>query len=459
MRSYATINPATGKLVKEFPTMTDAEVQDLLARSHGAYGSWRQTSLESRAAILKRVAELYLERTNELAAIVTLEMGKPIMQAGFEVQLVASIYSYYAENGAKFLADEVLDVAGGGEALVRTDPIGSILGIMPWNFPYYQVARFAAPNLMLGNTIILKHARNCPQSALAIEQIFKDAGLPADAYINAFVTSEQIATMIADPRIHGVSLTGSEKAGSAVGEVAGRHMKKYVLELGGSDPFIVLEDADVDKAVGAAVMGRLGNNGQACTASKRFIVLDDVYDEFVGKFAGVMGTITTGDPAEQQTLLGPLSSAAAVDDLASQVDDAVAKGATLLAGGHRVAGDGAYYEATVLTGVTPNMRAYSEELFGPAAVVYRVSSHDEAVKLANDSPFGLGGTVFSQDIEKAKALGARIDTGMVWINAVTGSAPDLPFGGVKGSGVGRELAAYGISEFANKKLVRVPVAA
>lgn len=456
MRSYATINPASGQLVKEFPTLSDQGVQDVLARSAAAFEPWRQTPLEKRTAVLKRVAEIYRERTAELAAIVTLEMGKPIAQAMGEIQIVASIYDYYAENAAKFLADEVLDVAGGGEALVRTDPIGSIIGIMPWNFPYYQVARFAAPNLALGNTIILKHARNCPQSALAIEQVFKDAGLPADVYINAFATSAQIATMIADPRVQGVSLTGSEAAGSAVGEVAGRHMKKYVLELGGSDPFIVLEDANIDDAVSAAVMGRIGNNGQACTASKRFIVLDDVYDEFIGKFAGAMSSIPTGDPMEQSTILGPLSSTSAVDDLAAQVDDAVAKGAKLLAGGQRVDGAGAYYPATVLTEVKPGMRAYSEELFGPAAVVYRVSSHDEAVKLANDSPFGLGGTVFSGDTEKAKALGARIDTGMVWINAVTGSAADLPFGGVKGSGVGRELASFGINEFANKKLIRNP---
>ncbi|MEO2132690.1 MULTISPECIES: NAD-dependent succinate-semialdehyde dehydrogenase [unclassified Microbacterium] len=456
MSAYATINPATGQRVAEYPLIGDAEVQEIIGRSYTTYTTFRSVPLSERTRLLQRAADLYRERSDELAAIITLEMGKPIAQSRGEVALVASIYEYYAQNAAKFLADEQLEIAGGGEALVRTEPIGPLLGVMPWNYPYYQVARFAAPNLALGNTIILKHARNCPQSALAIEKVFHDAGFPRDAYINAFVDSRQVADIIADPRVQGVSLTGSEKAGSAVGEVAGRHMKKYVLELGGSDPFIVLDDADIDQAVSAAVTGRVANGGQACTASKRFIVVDAVYQEFLGKFTASMAAIHAADPTDPDTFLGPLSSEATLEDLAELVDDAIAKGATVATGGHRLDGPGAYYPPTVLTGVTPQMRAYSEELFGPAAVVYRVPSADSAVDLANASPFGLAGTVFSDDLDKAKKLAERLDTGMVWINSTSRSAPDLPFGGVKRSGVGRELAKFGINEFANKKLIRTP---
>lgn len=456
MRPYATVNPATGQLVREYPTLADGEVENVLALSNRAFQGWQTVPVAERSAILRRAAAIHRDRAQELASILTLEMGKPITQALGEVALVASIFDYYADNGAKFLADEVLEIAGGGEAIVRTEPIGSLVGIMPWNYPYYQVARFAAPNLILGNTVILKHARNCPQAALAIEKVLLEAGLPQGVYINAFATSTQISTMIGDPRIQGVSLTGSEQAGSAVGEVAGRHMKRYVLELGGSDPFIVLDDADLDAAVAAAVVGRMSNAGQACTASKRFIIVDAVFNAFVEKFTAAMAEYAPGDPTDPQTRLGPLSSDDTRAELASLVDEAVAKGAKLLTGGKGFAGEGAFYPATVLTDVTPQMRAYSEELFGPAAVVYRVSSADDAIRLANDSPFGLASSVFSSDIAKAKEIAGRLDTGMVWINSTSKSAPDLPFGGVKRSGIGRELAKYGINEFANKKLVRIP---
>lgn len=456
MRPYATVNPATGQLVREYPTLADGEVENVLALSNRAFQGWQTVPVAERSAILRRAAAIHRDRAQELASILTLEMGKPITQALGEVALVASIFDYYADNGAKFLADEVLEIAGGGEAIVRTEPIGSLVGIMPWNYPYYQVARFAAPNLILGNTVILKHARNCPQAALAIEKVLLEAGLPQGVYINAFATSTQISTMIGDPRIQGVSLTGSEQAGSAVGEVAGRHMKRYVLELGGSDPFIVLDDADLDAAVAAAVVGRMSNAGQACTASKRFIIVDAVFSAFVEKFTAAMAEYAPGDPTDPQTRLGPLSSDGTRAELASLVDEAVAKGAKLLTGGKGLAGEGAFYPATVLTDVTPQMRAYSEELFGPAAVVYRVSSADDAIRLANDSPFGLASSVFSSDIAKAKEIAGRLDTGMVWINSTSKSAPDLPFGGVKRSGIGRELAKYGINEFANKKLVRIP---
>lgn len=453
MSDYQVTNPATGEVLEEFATTTDAEAKDVLARSHAAYLSWRTTDKSERAAMLHRVADLYDERRDDLAAIITREMGKRIKEAKQEVELVAAIFRYYADHGADLLADTPLDPAMGGSALVRKEPIGALLGIMPWNYPYYQVARFAAPNLMLGNTIILKHAPQCPQSALAIEQIFHDADLPADAYINAFLTNEQSADLIGEPELVGVSVTGSERAGAAVAEAAGRNLKKVVLELGGSDPFIVLDADDLGAAVKAAVAGRMQNAGQACNAAKRMIVLDPLYDEFVEQFTAALAKLEPGDPADPATRLGPLSSQTAADTLMEQIDDAVAKGATATTGGHRVDGPGAFVEATVLTGVTPDMRAFSEELFGPAAVIYRVADADAAVELANDSSFGLGGVVWSADADRAAEVADRLDTGMVWINTTQGTAPDLPFGGTKRSGVGRELGAYGIDEFVNKKLI------
>ncbi|MFJ4998497.1 NAD-dependent succinate-semialdehyde dehydrogenase [Microbacterium sp. NPDC088619] len=454
MSAYRTINPTTGETLEEHPVIDDAAVEEILARSADEYERYRSLPLAERTDTLRRAAELFRERMPELAEILTVEMGKPITQARGEVALVASIFEYYADNAERFLAEEQLDIVGGGEARVRTEPIGALLGIMPWNYPYYQVARFAAPNLALGNTIVLKHARNCPRAALALERVLHDAGVPTDAYINALVDSGQVARIIADDRIRGVSLTGSEAAGAAVGEVAGRHMKKYVLELGGSDPFIVLDDADIDAAVAAAVVGRFANGGQACTASKRFIVVDAVYDEFTRKFIDAVAEIAVGDPTDPDTFLGPLSSTSASAELDEIVRDAVDKGATLHVG-PQARPSAAFYPPSVLTEVTPEMRAYEEELFGPAAVVYRVASPQAAVRLANSSPFGLSSSIFTQDAELAETIAEQLEAGMVWINSTSKSAPDLPFGGVKRSGVGRELARFGIDEFANKKLVRV----
>jgi succinate-semialdehyde dehydrogenase/glutarate-semialdehyde dehydrogenase len=456
MTAYKTVNPATGETLKEFPLATEAEVENALAASQAAFKDWQAAPVEARAKVIARVAELYRERRDELARLIATEMGKPLAQSRGEVGLVADIYAYYAEEGPEFLKDELLDVKGGGEAIVRSAPVGPLLGIMPWNYPYYQVARFAAPNLVLGNTILLKHAGSCPQSALAIEQIFKDAGLPEGAYSNLFLSNDQVSEVIADDRVQGVSLTGSERAGSAVAEVAGRNLKKYVLELGGSDPFIVLDSDDLDATVKAAVSGRMGNAGQACTASKRFIILEDLYEAFVEKFTARMSAIKPGDPLLAETRFGPLSSQSAADSLIEQIQDAVDRGATLRTGGHHVEGPGAYVEPTVLTDVTPGMRAYSEELFGPAAVIYKVASVEEAIELANGSPYGLGGAVFSADVEKAKAVADQLDTGMVFINSVAETQADLPFGGVKRSGVGRELARFGMDEFVNKKLIRTP---
>jgi succinate-semialdehyde dehydrogenase / glutarate-semialdehyde dehydrogenase len=454
--SYRVVNPATGAVEREFPTATDEQIQDLLSRVDTAFGSWRRTPLAERAAILTRVAELYAERKDELAALITREMGKPTAAARGEAAYAGRIYRYYAEAGPAMLADTPVDSRTPGSAKVRKTPTGAILGIMPWNFPYYQVARFAGPNLMAGNTIVLKHAPQCPESALAMEQIFHDAGLPADAYINVFASNEQAATMIADPRITGVSVTGSERAGTAVAAVAGQHLKKVVLELGGSDPFIVLSAADLDAVVQDAVAARMTNSGQACTAAKRMIVAEPLFEDFLASFTKAMAGQRTGDPTDPATDYGPLSSEQAAVTLMGQIEDAVGKGATVLTGGSRLDRPGAFVEATVLTGVTPDMRAFHEELFGPVAVVYRVAGADEAVELANSSAFGLGAAVYSTDDAVAQDVADRLDVGMVWINQREGGGADLPFGGTKRSGIGRELGTAGIEEFVNKKLIHTP---
>jgi succinate-semialdehyde dehydrogenase/glutarate-semialdehyde dehydrogenase len=452
---YATVNPATGELVQGFETISDADADRALVRAHEAYLDWRGVNLKERAAVVGRVADLFRQNAADLAQLMTLEMGKPVTQAKGEIQLSAAIFEYYATKGPDLLADETLDIAGSGRAIVRTAPIGALLGIMPWNFPYYQAARFVAPNLLLGNTILLKHAANCPQQALRLAEMLEVAGAPAGVYQNVFATTDQVATMIASPLLQGVSLTGSERAGSAVGELAGRHMKKAVLELGGSDPFIVLPGADVDNATTAAVAGRFGNAGQVCTSSKRMIVESSVFDQFLEGFVTKAAEWRLGDPTSQDTKLGPMASVSARSDLVAQVEDAVAKGATVHLGGQVPDGPGAFYPATVLTGVTPEMRAYREELFGPVAVVYQVDSVDDAVELANDSPFGLGSAVFTGDLDQADDVANRLDVGMVGLNTTVKSAPDLPFGGVKNSGIGRDLGRFGLDEFANKKLVRI----
>ncbi|MFC4003858.1 NAD-dependent succinate-semialdehyde dehydrogenase [Prauserella oleivorans] len=456
MTQYATVDPTNGRLVREFATISDTEVARALDSAQAAFLTWRETDVEHRAATLTRVAELHREHAQEMAELMTLEMGKPISEARREVELSASIYDYYAIEGVDLLADEELKVNGPGRAFIRQAPIGALLGIMPWNFPYYQVARFVAPNLLLGNTVLLKHASSCPQQALRIEELLREAGTPDGVYQNVFASSAQVADMIAHPAIQGVSLTGSERAGSAVGAVAGQHLKKCVLELGGSDPLIVLPGVDIEHAVSAAVAGRFFNGGQACTSSKRIIVDTQVWDKFVAAFVEMVGELTMGDPREECTQLGPMASTAARADLAAQVDDALAKGATAHVGAVVPEGDGAYYPATVLSGVTPQMRAWHEELFGPVAVLYQVGSVDEAVALANDSPYGLGGAVFGPDPDEAARVADRLDVGMVGVNQVIRSAPELPFGGVKNSGTGRELGRLGLEEFANKKLIRTP---
>ncbi|MFD2191255.1 NAD-dependent succinate-semialdehyde dehydrogenase [Pistricoccus aurantiacus] len=454
MSHYQVINPATGENLATYPTATDEQIQQAVTSADKAYRQWsRTTSVAERAALLKRVAQLHAERRDELASIIVKEMGKPIAQAQGEIDFCVDIYDYYADNAETFLADEPIPSPAGGKAFIRRQALGVLIGIMPWNFPFYQVARFAGPNLALGNTIVLKHAPQCPESALALESIFNDAGFPEGAYVNVFATNEQVADIIADPRVQGVSLTGSERAGAAVAETAGRHLKKVVLELGGSDVFLVLDTDDIDGAVEMAVAGRLENSGQACNGSKRILVMDDIHDEFLEKFAAAMGKTQPADPTDEDAALGPLSSSNATATLERQVKTALEQGAVAKVGGENPEGN--FFAPTVLTQVTPEMDAYHEELFGPVAVVYKVSSEDEAVELANSSSFGLGSIVISRDQEKALRVADRLEVGMVFINEVGGEAAELPFGGVKRSGFGRELGRFGIDEFVNKKLIRV----
>ena len=446
MSLYAVVNPATGDVVQEYPTATDKQIEDALTSAQKAYGAWSKNStVAQRAELIRKVAALHTERRQQLAEIINREMGKEIDSALGEIDFSAAIYEYYADNAEKFLADETIDLLyGEGSAIIRRGPVGVLLGIMPWNYPYYQVARFAGPNLTLGNTIVLKHAPQCPESAAAIQKIYDDAGFPKGAYVNVYATNEQIAEAIADPRVQGVSLTGSERAGAAVAEIAGRNLKKVVLELGGCDPFIVLSTDDLDATVDAAVAGRFENTGQACNAAKRFIVAADIYDEFLTKFTEKV--LATADG------LAPLSSVAAAKRLGEQVDRAVADGAKLVSNGER---KGAHFPPGVLTGVSADSPSYREELFGPVACVYKAGSEDEAVELANDTPFGLGSYVFTTDAEQAKRVADKIEAGMVYVNLVGADGVELPFGGVKRSGFGRELGRFGIDEFVNKKLIRI----
>jgi succinate-semialdehyde dehydrogenase/glutarate-semialdehyde dehydrogenase len=453
-RPYATVNPYTGQTEKEFPFLETGEIDGVIERAHAAFLEWRRRPVEERAAIVGRAAELMNERRDELAALITREMGKRIQEAAGEIMLAASILQYYAEKGPGFLEPRPIDVMQ-GEAVVVNEPVGVLLAIEPWNYPFYQVVRVAGPNLVLGNAIVLKHAELNPQCALAIEQVFRDAGVPEGVYTNVFLKIPDVERVISHRHVQGVTLTGSERAGASVAEIAGRNLKKSVLELGGSDPFIVLDAEDLGRTVKAATMARMANTGQACIAAKRIIVVDDVYDDFVAGLQQAFATFTPGDPADPATTLGPVSSERAAQDLAAQIQDAVDKGATVLAGGGRPDHDGAFVEATLLADVTPDMRAYNEELFGPAAVLYRVANEDEAVELANNSEFGLSAAVYSSDIDKARAVADRLESGMVWINQPSGSSPELPFGGVKRSGYGRELSELGMFEFANRRLVRV----
>ena len=454
MNKYVVTNPATGTSGPGFALATDDEVTEAIGAADRAHTEFsRRTSVAERAALMQRVADLHTERREHLAELIVREMGKPVEQALGEVDFSADIYSYYASHGEAFLADEPIELLGGeGSAFMRSASLGVLLGIMPWNFPYYQVARFAGPNLVLGNTILLKHASQCPESAAAIEQIFTDAGFPDGAYRNLYASNAQISDIIADPRVHGVSLTGSEGAGAAVAEVAGRNLKKVVLELGGSDPFILLSTDDLEEAVDAAVAARLDNSGQSCNAAKRFIVIDGLFDAFTASFTAKITGNVPADPTSPETTLGPLSSLGAAENLEEQLERAEAQGATVVARGTRA---GAFFSPSVLTGVSPESDAYREEFFGPVAAIYRVQDEAEAVQVANDIPYGLGSYLFTTDPEQALRVADQIEAGMVFINGSLLDGPELPFGGVTRSGFGRELGRFGIAEFANRKLIRI----
>jgi len=454
MSKYIVTNPATGETSAPYAAATDAQVTEAIAAAHDTYQNWsKTTTVAERAVLLEKVAVLHRTHRVELAEIIVREMGKPIGQALGEVDFTADIYSFYATNAERYLADEpIVEFEGEGEAFIRRGPLGALIGIMPWNFPYYQVARFAGPNLVLGNTVLLKHASQCPESSAKMEQLFHEAGFPAGAYINLYADSKQIATAIADPRIQGVSLTGSERAGAAVAEVAGRNLKKVVLELGGSDPFILLSTDDMDAAVDAAIAARSDNNGQACNAGKRFIIIENLYEDFLAKFTAKMVALTPIDPMDEETYLSPLSSEGASEDLAAQVARAVANGATLHS---EYQTKGTYFGGAVLTNVQPENPAHHEEFFGPVAMVYSVKDEAAAIELANDTPFGLGSYLFSTDKAQVQRVANQIEAGMVYVNGVGLDSPELPFGGVKRSGFGRELGRYGMEEFANRKLIRI----
>lgn len=454
MVAYRTSNPTTGKTEQEFAGLEDAAVAGVLSRSDGAFASWRATPVQERAQILIRAGDAYDARQDELAKLISTEMGKPIKEAVGEVQLAGAIYRWYGEHGPDLLQPEVLDPQGSEESLVQTEPIGSLVGVMPWNYPYYQVARFAAPNIMAGNTIILKHAPICPASSEVMAEILHSAGVPEDVYINVFASNDQIADMIADPRVRGVSLTGSERAGASVATTAGKNLKKAVLELGGSDAFIVLDDGDIQKTAKTAARARLSNTGQACNSPKRMIVTNGKIDEFVSTVIQTFESTQVGDPTDPSTRVGPLSSITARDTVVEQVKRAVEQGATLHTGGEAIEGDGAFMRPAVLTGVTKDMDAYSEEIFGPVAVVYGVDSSDEAVELANDVSFGLSGSVWGSDIDRAQKVADQLEVGMAYVNEHGTTLPGLPFGGVKRSGFGRELGRWGMGEFINTRLRR-----
>ncbi|MEL0625723.1 NAD-dependent succinate-semialdehyde dehydrogenase [Salinibacterium amurskyense] len=454
MKTFQVINPYTGEEGPAHPAASDEVIEQIVAAAHSEYnGGMNRDQVKDRAAIVTRIADLLTERSAEFGEIIVREMGKPLAQAVGEVEFSADIFRYFADNAEEFLADEKIP-AGAGTAWIRKSPIGPVLGIMPWNFPIYQIARFAGPSIILGNPVLIKPAQQCPESSAALEALIHEAGLPIGGYQNVLADNDQIAAMIDDPRIQGISLTGSERAGAIVGAAAGANLKKSVLELGGSDPFILMSTDDMDATVEAAVAARIDNNGQACNGAKRFVIIDSLYEEFAEKFSAAMGAITVGDPMEESTELGPMCSVAAAKGLEEQVAEAVAAGATLRVGtGKR---DGTKFAPAVLENISPENPAYVTEFFGPVAQLHRVSSEEEAIVLANATPFGLGSYVFTTDAEQADRIADGIDAGMVYINEVGADAPELPFGGVKNSGTGRELGPYGVDEFVNRKLVKRP---
>ena len=451
--SIKTVNPFNNEVVKEFKAMPKEQVASIIDKADEAFKNWKHSTIKERSEIMHKVAAIMLERKVELGKLATLEMGKVLGQAIGEVKISAAIFEYYASNAAELLADKPLEVPD-GEAFLTYEPIGVILSVQPWNFPFYQMTRSAAAHLTAGNTMVLKHASNVPQCAQMMEDIFKEAGLPEGVYTNLYVSGKDIEPIVSNPKIKGVTLTGSKPAGASIAEAAAKVVKKSTLELGGSDPFIVLEDADIQLAVETAVNGRMANGGQVCTSPKRIIVAGKIYDEFLEKTKQAFAKIVVGDPLEKTTTLGPLSSEKAAEDVLAQIKKAAEQGANIVLGGKRIDRAGAFLEPTLITGITREMEMYGEEVFGPVFMLYRYETIEDALEIANGTEFGLGGTVFGTDTKKAVEVARKIDSGMVYINHATGVAPQLPFGGTKNSGYGREQAQEGILEFVNVKLIR-----
>ncbi|MBU0475376.1 MAG: NAD-dependent succinate-semialdehyde dehydrogenase [Bacteroidetes bacterium] len=447
-----TINPADNKLVKTFEKMSDTKVSEIISSSEKAFQTWRLTLFEQRAELLIKTANVLRNSKLKYAEIMTLEMGKPITQAISEVEKCAWVCEYYAQNAETILQKEIIETDA-SESFVQFDPIGIVLAVMPWNYPFWQVFRFAAPALMAGNVCLLKHASNVPMSALAIEEIFTEAGLPEGTFKTLLIESSQVNNVIQNPLIKATTLTGSEPAGMAVASASGKALKKSVMELGGSDPFIVLSDANIDEAVKVGVLARILNNGQSCIAAKRFILLEDIADEFESKFVDKMNSLIVGNPMEKETELGPIAREDLLLELDYQVKETEKQGAKVLCGGNRLNREGAFYPPTVLSNVKKGMLAYTEELFGPVAIIIRAINEGEAIDIANDTPFGLGASLWTNNMENAKILAAKIESGSVFINGLVKSDPRLPFGGIKTSGYGRELSHYGIKEFVNIKTV------
>jgi succinate-semialdehyde dehydrogenase / glutarate-semialdehyde dehydrogenase len=452
--SYQSVNPYDGKLLKTFENLTDEELDKAIAAAATCFETWRRTSFAERGAIVAKAAAIMHARVDEFARPMTLEMGKRISEARGEVEFSSNILAYYAKNAERFLAPTKLHPAV-GEAHMESSPIGVIFGVEPWNFPYYQLARVAGPHLMAGNVLMVKHAGCVPQCALAFEQLWIEAGAPVGLYTNLLITHDQSDRVVDDPRIRGVALTGSVAAGKRIAARAGQNLKVSSMELGGSDAFIVLEDADLDHTVKWAVWGKMYNTGQTCCAAKRFIVVEELADKFLEKFQSALRALKPGDPMDEATTLGPLSTESALVDLLKQVDGAISKGAKLVMGGKRIDRPGSFMEPTILRDIRPENPAFRQEFFGPVALFFRVKNEEEAIALANDSDFGLGGSVFTKDVARGKRVASRIDTGMMFVNNISWSDAELPFGGIKNSGYGRELGDMGIQEFVNKKLVRV----
>lgn len=446
------VNPATGAVLRDYPEHSSEEIAATLARAEAAFASWRSVPFAERAVLMHRAGANLHERRDEHAALMTAEMGKTLAAAKAEAEKCALCCDFYAEHAEAFLAPEVV-ATDASRSLIRYDPLGPILAVMPWNFPYWQVIRFAAPALMAGNVGLLKHASNVPGCALAIEAIFQDAGFPRGCFQTLMIGSRAVEAVIADPAVKAVTLTGSEPAGMAVAAAAGRALKKTVLELGGSDPFLILEDADIQSAARVAALARCINNGQSCIAAKRFIVVEPVAEAFEQAFLAAMSALRVGDPMDPSTDVGPMARPDLLEELHDQVERSVAAGAVLRLGGRPMEGEGAFYPPTVLTGVKPGMAAFDEETFGPVAAVIRAKDAANAVALANRSPFGLGASLWTKDLQCGEALAAQIESGSVFINGMVKSDPRLPFGGVKRSGYGRELSAFGIREFVNIKTV------